>query len=247
MAGWRPRQPRSESLATLRLVRSLGDACVVVLGNHDIHLLAAFAGLRKPGKNDTLDEVLAAADVVELVDWLRFRPMAHRANVERREFLMVHAGLLPDWTAEQSVQRGQEIEGLLRADDWADHLGALFGDQPAQWSATLTGNQRLRCIINVLTRLRFCNAAGQMDFSAKEGAESAPDGFAPWFELRDATNCKTVIVTGHWSAVGLRLGPLSISTDSGCVWGGCLSAVRLEDLTVFSEPCTRFPRIGSTA
>jgi len=231
-----------ESLATLRTVTDLGSAAVTVLGNHDLHLLAASAGVRAPARGDTLDDVLAARDARELIDWIRYRPLAVCQEVSGLPYLMVHAGILPDWTVAQTLARAKEVENVLRSDDWRSFVGVMYGDVPDYFSEKLKGNERLRSIVNVLTRLRFCTPDGVMDFSANQGADSAPPGFSPWFELRPDAGDKTTLVTGHWSAVGLRVSAHHLGTDSGCVWGGALTAIRLDDREIFQQPCPRFQR-----
>jgi bis(5'-nucleosyl)-tetraphosphatase (symmetrical) len=226
-----------ESLRTLRVVKALGDAAIAVLGNHDFHLLAAYCGVRKRGRNDTLDEILNAPDASALIDWLRTRPLAHEGTFSGIRHLMVHAGLVPQWSIDQALQFASELSNAISGEHWRATLTTLFGNTPPRWSDDLQGDQRLRCIVNILTRLRFCSADGDLDFTTNQSSASAPDGLLPWFELRDQSGRDGVIVTGHWSALGLHVSGAHIGTDTGCVWGGALTAVRLEDRAVFQQPC----------
>jgi bis(5'-nucleosyl)-tetraphosphatase (symmetrical) len=212
-----------KSLASLRLVRELGARCV--LGNHDLHLLAAANGIRKLHRTDTLAEILAAPDAPELLDWLRQQPLAIFAH----NHLLVHAGVLPQWSVEQTLQLAGEVEQQLRSPHWVEFLRHMYGNQPAKWQDDLQGPERARAIINGLTRLRFCNADGEMDFETKEGAGSAPAGFMPWFEVPVRKTEGVTVVFGHWSTLGLVLRENLIALDTGCVWGGKLTAVRLAD------------------
>ena len=224
------------SLEVLRLVRGLGEKAVVVLGNHDLHLLCVAAGYAKKRDDDTLDELLAAPDAAQLLDWLRTRQLMH---VEGGHAL-VHAGLLPQWSVDKALGLAREAERALRAPAYRDFLAHMYGGAPAAWRDDLTGWDRLRVIVNAMTRLRFCNAGGEMELRAK-GAE-APPGFRPWFELRPTGELP--IVCGHWSALGLKLSKKLIALDSGCVWGGSLTALRLEDRTLFQVPCRGYQPVG---
>ena len=225
------RGPRS--LETLRFVRSLGAAAVVVLGNHDLALLMAAEGFGKRGKDDTVEDVLNAPDREVLLDWLRHQPLCH---VER-DLCMVHAGLLPTWSVTQARALAGEVEAALVADDWRDFLANMWGSEPAAWDEALVGWPRLRAIVNAMTRMRFCTPGGIMDFHAKGELVDAPPGYVPWFEVPGRRSADTVLVTGHWSALGLKMTPNLLAIDSGCLWGGMLTAVRLEDRAVFQVPC----------
>jgi bis(5'-nucleosyl)-tetraphosphatase (symmetrical) len=222
-----------QSAAVLRYVRSLGDRAVVVLGNHDLHLVASSAGLAKRRADDTFDDVLAAPDRDELIDWLRFRPMAHAED----EYCMVHAGLLPSWPVEQALDLAAEVEHELRVKRYREFLAELYGSKPAAWSDDLAGMDRLRVIVNALTRMRFVSADGVMEFATKGETAKAPPGFMPWFDVPGRASRDATLVTGHWSALGLRIRPDLLALDTGCVWGGALTAVRLEDRRVFQLPC----------
>lgn len=222
-----------KSVETMRFVRSLGDRAVTVLGNHDLHLLVVAAGVRKPHRGDTVGEILAAPDRDELLDWLRRRKLMHVES----GYAMVHAGLLPQWTIAQALALAGEVEAALQGPGYDALLRTMYGNEPAAWSEDLTGADRLRVIINAMTRLRLCDAAGRMDFSHKEGLEHAPAGYLPWFEVPGRKSAGTPIVCGHWAALGLLLKDDLLSIDSGCVWGRELSAVRLEDRRLAQCDC----------
>ncbi|MDB5763978.1 MAG: symmetrical bis(5-nucleosyl)-tetraphosphatase [Herminiimonas sp.] len=229
-----------QSLATLRQIRALGDTANMVLGNHDLHLLAAAHGIRKTHASDTLDDILDAPDRDELLDWLRRQPLAHFENGH----LLVHAGVLPQWTAEQTLGLAHEVETVLRGPDWVDFLREMYGNTPARWDDALEGADRLRCIVNALTRIRFCTADGTMEFSKVEGATAAPPGYFPWFDAPGRKTEDVVVVFGHWSTLGLVMRPDLIGLDTGCVWGGKLTAVRLEDRAVFQVDCPQYRKPG---
>ena len=225
-----------QSLATLRHMKSLGERGAVVLGNHDLHLLAAAHNIRKPNALDTLDDILAAPDRDELLDWLRRQPLA----LMRDGHLIVHAGVLPQWTAQQTLDLAQEVGEVLRGPDWITFLADMYGNTPDQWDDNLRGHDRLRCIVNALTRMRFCDADGRMEFKSKEGTGAAPAGFMPWFDVPDRKTAGTPIVCGHWSTLGLVMRPDLMALDTGCVWGGKLSAVRLSDRALFQVDCAQY-------
>ena len=219
------RGPRS--LDVLRWARGQGAAVTAVLGNHDLHLLARVAGLAPAKKRDTLDEVLAAPDRDELIDWVRTRPLVH----EEDGWLMVHAGLHPMWTAARARALAGEIEAGLRSPGWKAWLREALGSGGA-WRDDLAGAARTRSILWYLLRARTCDASGApVEF---DGApEDAPAGALPWYAVPGAAWRDHTVVFGHWAAHGLRLGPQWIATDAGCVWGNRLAAVRLEDRAVF--------------
>ncbi len=212
-----------ESLAVLRRAMALGDAAACLLGNHDLHLLAVSQGVRKPHRSDTVGDILAAPDRGALLDWLRHRPLA----LHERGTLMVHAGVLPQWSAAQAVRLAGEVETVLRGADWHVFMHQMYGNQPDQWHDGLQGAARLRVIVNALTRLRFCTAEGRMEFESKDSGASAPPGFMPWFDVPGRRTAGDVVAFGHWSMLGWVDRPDVISLDTGCVWGGALSAVRL--------------------
>ena len=217
-----------KSLETLRLVKSLGARAATVLGNHDLHLLAVACGARSLHRSDTLDAILDAEDREELLHWLRHRPMA----IEMNECLLVHAGVFANWDKTKTRQLAQEIEVELRSDNWQDLLRTMYGNSPVLWNDQLQGTERHRCTINALTRMRFCQADGSMDFDLKEGAAKAPEHLTPWFDLTNRQTQDCTVIFGHWSTLGLVLRENLISLDTGCVWGGQLTAVRLSDRLV---------------
>ncbi|MEY3202438.1 MAG: Bis(5-nucleosyl)-tetraphosphatase, symmetrical [Pseudomonadota bacterium] len=222
-----------DSLAVLRFVRDLADSAIVVLGNHDLHLLMRSAGYGRANAEDTLDAVLAAPDRQALIDWLRAQPLMH---VEA-DYAMVHAGLLPQWSVAEAQELAAEVSAALRAPDYTAFLANMWGSKPDHWSADLRGWERLRVVVNAMTRLRFCSANGVMDFHAKGPAHSGPDGFMPWFAVPGRRSASHTLVCGHWSALGFMQQPGLIALDSGCLWGGSLTAFRLEDQRVFQLSC----------
>jgi bis(5'-nucleosyl)-tetraphosphatase (symmetrical) len=213
-----------DSLGTLKRLRAMGDAVTCLLGNHDLHLLAVAHGVRKPRKDDTLDDILGSKKRDEWLDWLRQRRMAHRLD----GWLLVHAGVVPQWDADQTLALAAEIEALLRGPGLPDMLNTMYGNEPAQWSDTLQGSERRRFIINVLTRIRFCTPDGRLDLKIKEGADAAPPGFKPWFDIPGRRSAGTPMAFGHWSTLGRIDRPDLLALDTGCVWGGQLSAVRID-------------------
>ena len=230
-----------DSLAALRRVKSLGDRAVAVLGNHDLHLLAVAAGIRPAGKSDTLDDVLAAPDAAELIDWLRHRPLAHYEG----HHLLVHAGVLPCWDVPQTLALAAEVEQALRGPDWRARLEKMYGNRPVQWKDDYHGGKRMRVIINALTRMRMCDAQGHMELSHK-GPPTSEAGLVPWFDVPNrAIAAQDTVVFGHWSALGLLLRPDVICLDTGCVWGGKLSALRLRDRRLVQVSCTQYRKPAS--
>ena len=229
-----------DSLATLRLVKSLGARAQCVLGNHDLHLLAAAHGIRKLSRSDTLDAILAAPDRQALLDWLRQCPLA----IYEQGHLLVHAGVLPQWSAAQTRALAHEVETVLQGPNWLEFLGKMYGNEPNQWRDELTGKARLRCIVNGLTRLRFCDAQGVMEFDSKEGAGGAPEGFMPWFDVPGRKSLDATVLFGHWSTLGLMVRENVIGLDTGCVWGSKLSALRLEDRALVQVVCPQYQAPG---
>ncbi|MCK9508576.1 MAG: symmetrical bis(5'-nucleosyl)-tetraphosphatase [Pigmentiphaga sp.] len=225
------RGPRS--LDTLRRVIALGSRARSVLGNHDLHLLGVAAGARQPSRSDTLDPILNAPDADALLDWLRHLPLAHHAD----QTLMVHAGLLPDWDLQTVLALAQEVEAELRSPHWKTFLGSVFGNQPAAWHPDLTGADRHRLVINALTRIRFCFPDGAMEFSGKGDATQAPAGTVPWFALPQRKTQDQRVVFGHWSTLGLINTDQLIALDTGCVWGGELSALHLPSRQLVQIAC----------
>ncbi len=223
------------SLEVLRFVRGLGSAAVTTLGNHDLHLIMLAEGCSRLNREDTLDAVLAAHDRDQLLAWLRTQSMFHVEG----EYAMVHAGVLPQWSIAQAGELGGEVELALRGTDYADFLANMWGSEPAQWSEHLRGWDRLRVIVNAMTRMRFCTPDGRMEFRSKGPLDSAPPGFLPWFAAPRRASATHTVVCGHWSALGFRREEKLLALDSGCLWGGCLTGVRLEDRKVFQYRCAR--------
>ena len=216
-----------DSLAVLRRVQRLDGAAQTVLGNHDLHLLGVSQGARKHGRKDTLEAVLAAPDREALLDWLRRQPMALHRRLGDGDLLMVHAGVLPQWGLGDTLALAAELESVLRGPAWGEFLQNMYGNEPAQWRDSLTGTARLRVIVNALTRLRFCSIEGVMEFETKDGAGAAPEGYMPWFDVPGRRSANLTVACGHWSTLGWVSRPDLISADTGCIWGGCLSAVRM--------------------
>ena len=229
-----------KSLDVLRYVRSLGESAVTVLGNHDLHLVCQYEGIEQTRKDDTFGDVLAAHDARELIAWLRSRPMLHREG----RHAMMHAALLPQWSVERGAALAREVERALVAPGYREFLANLYGDQPAEWDDALSGWDRLRVIVNVMTRLRFCTPQGRM--ALKAGGTVPPEGYRAWYDARPARDEPT-LVCGHWSALGLKLNARYALLDSGCVWGGALSALRLEDRWLVQVPCAGYQPVGESA
>lgn len=225
-----------QSLRVLRFVRSLASRAVTVLGNHDLHLVAQHEGFERARADDTFADVMAAPDRGELVDWLRGRPLMHVEG----ELAMVHAGLLPQWRRERAAELAREVEAALVAPNYRDFFAHLYGSQPDRWRDELAGWDRLRVIVNAMTRMRFCTSDGRMEFRAK--GREAPEGYRPWYETRPRED--GLLVCGHWSALGLELTPQVALLDSGCVWGGALTALRLEDRRVTQVACRGYQAAG---
>ena len=228
------------SAATLRAVRDMGDRAQTVLGNHDIHLLAVAAGVRKPGRTDTLDDILEAPDRDDLLGWLRHRPMA----LEENGFLLVHAGVLPQWSTEQTLELARDVERELQGPNWQSFLADVFGNAADRWHDGLRGIERHRVVVNALTRLRFCSADGVMDLKTKEGLGKAANGFMPWFDVPGRRTVDATVVCGHWSTLGLVMRPNLMALDTGCVWGGKLTAAKLarypSQRTVVQVDCPQY-------
>lgn len=211
------------SAAVLRRLMGFGDAAHCLLGNHDLSLLAVAHGHRDPHRNDTMDDILRSPQREAMLEWLRHRAIALRAH----GILMVHGGVLPQWTVEQTLGLAGEVEAVLRGPDLPGFLAQMWGNQPDRWDDALTGADRLRVIVNALTRLRFCTPEGVMDLKASGRPDQAPPGLLPWFDVPGRRSAGQVVAFGHWSTLGLLRRPDLIALDTGCVWGGCLSALRL--------------------
>ncbi|MFA5662955.1 symmetrical bis(5'-nucleosyl)-tetraphosphatase [Castellaniella sp.] len=223
-----------DSLGALQLIRSLGSRARVILGNHDLHLLAVAAGVRRIRRSDTFQDVLQAADAAEWIDWLRRQPLLIRGQGH----VMVHAGILPAWTLEQAACLASEIESALKGPAWRQAVDDFYGEQPLHWDDTLQGPARMRVIVNALTRMRVCHRSdGRMDFTHKAGPHANPD-LCPWYELPGRRDPATPVIFGHWSALGLHIRPDAICLDSGCVWGRSLTAMRLSDHRILQQACT---------
>ena len=217
-----------DNVAVLRRLMALGSSTQCVLGNHDLHLLAVSRDVRKPNKQDTIQDILTAPDSAELLHWLRHQHMAMQVG----QVLMVHAGVLPQWTAAQTMALAGEVEAVLRSDDWVQFMPQMYGGLPNVWRDDLEGADRLRVIVNALTRLRFCDAQGAMDFSVKESADKAPAHLMPWFDVPGRLTDDVRIAFGHWSTVQTVARQDVLCLDDGCVWGGCLTAAKLEASSV---------------
>lgn len=230
------------SLASLRFVRSMGANVTTVLGNHDLHLVAAACGGRTR-EGDTLDEILEAPDRQTLIDWLLTRPLA--VHDTARDDLLLHAGLVPQWTARDAVREASAVCAALQADP-AGFVADMYGNQPDQWDERLGGAARLRFAVNTLTRLRFCTADGRIDFKAKGAPDSVAPPLKPWFRHAERRSRSTRVVFGHWSTLGLHREPGLLGLDTGCVWGGALTAVNLDDpeSPAVSLPCRAYQRAG---
>lgn len=228
----------TQSLEVLRFVKNLGDRATIVLGNHDLHLIMQAEGYGKASKEDTLDAVLAAPDRDDLLAWLRRQPLFHVEG----EYAMVHAGLVPQWDVAQAMTLSDEVGEALNAANFRDFLAHMWGSEPNCWQDDLTGWDRLRVVINAMTRMRFVTPAGAMELRApgsKGPLERGPTGCLPWFAAPGRKSADHTVVCGHWSALGFRQEANLLALDSGCLWGGSLTAVRLDDRRVFQLPCHR--------
>ena len=224
------------SAAVLRRCQAADGALRCLLGNHDLHLLAIAHGVRPPSRRDTLSAVLAAPDRDALLDWLRQQPLVRQHTLANETLLMLHAGVLPSWSVQDTLALADEVHAVLRGPDWGDFLRQMYGNTPDRWSDTLRGAERLRVIVNALTRLRFCTPAGVMDFSSSDSAAAAPAGMVPWFDAPGRRSAGTLVAFGHWSTLGWLERPDLLGLDTGCVWGGCLSAVRFGATLAEREP-----------
>lgn len=225
-----------QSLEVLRFVRSLGANAVAVLGNHDLHLLAVAFGIQKMRKSDTLEPIFTAHDRDELLGWLLTRPLAHYEQGD----LMIHAGLVPQWTVGMALQLAHEVETALRTEPRA-LFEQMYGDEPRRWDDSLTGMDRLRFTINVLTRLRVCTSDGEVDLKMKGKPPKGRTGLYPWFDVQPRWSASVRVIFGHWSALGLTVRRDVVGLDSGCVWGGALTAFDLDNpRPPISLPCAGY-------
>jgi bis(5'-nucleosyl)-tetraphosphatase (symmetrical) len=232
------RGPRS--LEMLRYLRSMGERVKVVLGNHDLHLLALAHGIRKPHRSDTLDAILEAPDRRELLDWLRYQPLA----LMESGHLIVHAGVVPQWTVEQTLALAQEVADQLCSPNWLDFMHHMYGNTPERWDDALQGADRLRCIINALTRIRYCRVDGTMEFTSTESSTDSVEGYMRWFDVPGRKTAGHPVVFGHWSTLGLTLREDLIGLDTGCIWGEKLTAVNLLDHSVIQVSCPQQQKPG---
>jgi bis(5'-nucleosyl)-tetraphosphatase (symmetrical) len=222
-----------QSALTLRFARRLGSRQVTVLGNHDLTLLAVAAGIKKPHRGDTFDEILGASDRDELVDWLRRQKMMHAEGGHA----MVHAGLLPQWSVARARSLAREVEAALQGADYLGFLRNMYGNEPVRWRDDLAGYDRLRVVVNAMSRLRLVRPDGTMEFSHKTGLAGMPAGYVPWYDAPERASRGTRVLFGHWAALGLLQREDVVCLDSGCVWGRSLSALRLEDGRLFQCDC----------
>jgi bis(5'-nucleosyl)-tetraphosphatase (symmetrical) len=213
----------SGSLEVLRWCYLHQESLRIVLGNHDLHALVVANGIVSAHKGDTLDTLLAAEDRDVLLDWLRHQHLAYH----QEGYLMVHAGLLPQWTAEQAIAYATEVEVTLQGDDYLYFLQHMYGNMPNHWDVALTGLDRLRVITNAMTRLRVCTLEGEMEFKFKGELQNVPDGYIPWFDVPDRATRNTEVIFGHWSALGLQQRKNLYALDTGCLWGGKLTAMNI--------------------
>ncbi len=227
-----------KSLEVLRFVKALGEHAIVVLGNHDLHLLAVNCNPENLNKNDTLDDILQAPDREELCNWLRQRPLLyHDVNLG---YTMVHAGIPPQWDLNAALEHAHEVETVLQSPDYGNFFPHMYGDEPSRWDDHLSGWPRLRMISNYLTRMRFCDATGTLELHTKGTPAAPPPGLMPWFKIPTRANRSLKIIFGHWAALaGQTEEPGVYALDTGCAWGHHLSAMRLEDEAWFSVPCAQ--------
>lgn len=222
------------SLRALRLIMSLGDRAKCILGNHDLHLLAVYAGIRRENRSDTIDDILCAADVENIINWLRHCPLAYFED----GYLMVHAGILPEWSCKKTLKLAGEISEALRDKNWKKYLQKMYGNEPNRWNDNLSGSKRRRVIINALTRMRMCTPDGAMDFGSKEAPSSSTNmNLLPWFDMPGRKTEDVTVIFGHWSTLGLMVKKNLLALDTGCVWGGKLTAIRLQDRKVLQIDC----------
>ena len=221
------------SLETVRFIKNLGEAAVTVLGNHDLHLLAVAQGASKTKRRDTFGDILGAPDRDDLLDWLRHRPILHSTG----EFYLIHAGLPPQWDMETAARCAKEVEEVLRGDGAAEFFTRMYGDSPTLWTEQLEGWERIRFITNCFTRLRYCDLEGALDMKEKGGPGSQAANLLPWFRVPGRRSEGAKIVFGHWSTLGFHLENDCVCLDTGCLWGGELTALGLEDGRRFSVNC----------
>lgn len=229
-----------ESLEVLRWVFQHQDCVQIVLGNHDLHLLAVSEGYGRLHASDTLQAVLDAADGKILLDWLRCQPLMIAGD----GYAMVHAGLLPDWTIDHALGLAEEVENMLAGPAYREFLSRLYGNKPTRWSEDLKGIERLRLIVNAMTRMRLITRDGELNLSFKGELADAPANLIPWFASERRRSHEMPIICGHWSALGLFVTDDILAIDTGCLWGGSLTALRLEDRQLFALPCPAYQAIA---
>jgi bis(5'-nucleosyl)-tetraphosphatase (symmetrical) len=238
-----------DSAGVLRRLMGYGAAAQCLLGNHDLHLLAAASGARRPSRKDTIGQILDAPDRSAMLNWLRQQHMALQLSHQDQTYLLVHAGVLPAWTAIQTIALAKEVEAVVRGTDLDDFLRQMYANEPDAWSGTLRGSARLRVIVNALTRLRYCTADGVMEFDTKDGLDKAPAGYMPWFDVPNRQSADVVVAFGHWSTLGWLERSDVLALDSGCVWGGSLSALKLGGGKLAHElvqvPCMGWQKPGA--
>ncbi len=225
----------SGSLEVLRWCYQHQASIQVVLGNHDLHTIVVFHGMCEPKRRDTVQTIFDAPDAEDLLTWLRHQPMI----VANDEYLMVHAGLLPQWEVSEALSYAKEVEAALQGEDYLTFLANMYGNTPNYWQADLEGYDRLRVMTNAMTRLRVCTPSGEMDFDFKGELDDMPSGFVPWFDVPDRASLDQSIIFGHWSALGLHQRDNVYALDTGCLWGGQLTAMCLETKVVFQVPADR--------
>lgn len=225
-----------KSLEVLQFIRALGDKAITVLGNHDLHLLALYYQKKYPSENDSLYRIFQDNDRKSLMKWLRKRPLAHYDKTHN--CLLIHAGIAPQWSLTTALNCAAEVESVLNNKGFRKLFDNMYGNAPDIWSADLTGWERLRFIVNTFTRLRYCDADGRYHMKYKGKPGSQPKALTPWFEHPDRQNRNVTTLFGHWSTLGLNQSHNTIALDSGCLWGGALTAYRLDDRQFFSLPCT---------
>lgn len=233
-----------QSVEVLRLIKSLNKSAVVVLGNHDLHLLAVHHGTVALKRKDSFHDVLDAADRDLLCHWLQQQPFLY--HDEQLNYTLVHAGIAPQWNLEEAMKHASEVENVLRSDHYLDYFQHMYGNLPDSWDDLLMGVDRLRVITNYLTRMRFCDIHGRIDLLYKGTLENCPEGLMPWFKLPNRKNKELRIVFGHWAALEGKSGVANVyALDTGCCWGNHLTAMRLEDQKIFSVKCKKISDIDS--
>jgi bis(5'-nucleosyl)-tetraphosphatase (symmetrical) len=229
-----------QSAQTVRFAKSLGERQVTVLGNHDLALLVVADGVKKPHRGDTFDELLSAPDREELIDWLRHQKMMHAGGGHA----MVHAGLLPQWSLAQALALAREVEIALQGPEHREFLKQMYGNEPVAWRDDLAGYDRLRVIVNAMSRMRLVTPGGAMEFSHKTGLANLPAGYLPWYDAPGRASRGSRILFGHWAALGLFQREDVVCLDTGCVWGRALSALRLEDGRLFQLDCAELKGVA---